>query len=170
MSLVTRGIGGNSLLVTGGLGFKDLITSILEENTGGLQFHKKRNLAFLSYTFNLKQDSVKKLSEIYAEDIPTHEIDDAVSNLLSNHVIGVDGSDYKIKLLNNDVRDLVYKAKDLDEKVNLVMKEANVTRRDAKRLLVERAKHELKHSLKFQKTYFNDDMDIIEILLLSDEL
>jgi hypothetical protein len=26
VSLVTRGIGGNSLLVTGGLGFKDLIT------------------------------------------------------------------------------------------------------------------------------------------------
>ncbi len=174
MSLVTRGMGGNSLLVTGGLGFKDLITQIIEDdNLGGSQFHDKkikRSYSFLKdYTFKVNQASVFNLVNEFS-DVDGMPVAEATENFLSNKVIEVDDQDYGIQVLPDDIETLVNTAHDLDEKIKSVMQEADVMRQEAKRMLMDRAKKEIKHSMDHQKTIFNNDMDLLEILLLADEL
>lgn len=175
MSLVTRGMGGNSLLVTGGLGFKDLITVITEDLAGGgSQFStktKKRDLSFLQYTFTFPEESAVKLAEIMDEDTgDAHVMSGLITDFLDDKVIDIDGQDYTIRVEPDDIESLVETASDLDEKINMVMREADVLRKEAKSILIDRAKKEMRHVLEHQQSVFNDDFDLLEILLLADEL
>lgn len=170
MSLVTQGMGGNSMLVTGGLGFKDLIAQVIED-FGGKQFYKgAKDLTFLKYTFNVSQLAAQSMVNEFDADLGDEVMSEAVSDFLSDKVIEVDGIDYTIQVEPENFNKLVNSAIDLDEKINQVMREVEATRKQAKKILVERAKKELKLIKAHQEKLFKDDFDAIEILLLADEL
>lgn len=173
MSLVTMGMGGSSLLVTGGMGHKDTITTIIDDNLGGANRKnppKLSDLSLLRYSFTVPVDAVQQVVDEFDEESDSVAMSRAVSNFLADKVIELDGTDYTIMVAPDDVRDLVDRAKDLDAKLQTIMREVDVTRKKAKRMLIDRARKEMAAVIKHQREVFDDDMDIIEILLLADEL
>jgi len=161
-------------MVTGGLGAKDLIGQIQEDLGGARKGKRKpRDYSFLKqYTIRFAESQAQKVIGEIDDHLPEdgQAVSSAVRNYLSNVALDVNGVDYAIDIIPEDIEELVAKADDLDQKIKGVMREIDVTRKKAKRVLLDRARRELKAAMDHQKAIIEDDMEILEILLLADEL